>query len=189
MKCYLQCLYTKHMSRTSLVAVFSALPMFACLRWDNESPPTGRECLSPILNVIINRPVPVVVGVCSTSITVRWTAPQLLSPTCDDVFSFPPLLCTVFIADLIVNPFLVIPHVSNVGGVVGVVYCVPLLQVSTYLTELKVTTSTDYSISILAENLFSTRRNNNDHSTGNITSIALGTHTHMHIQSLITHFC
>ena len=83
----------------SLKLVLVTLMMYAfCIH-------TGRECLSPPLTVMMNRPIPMVVDKSNTTLTLEWEEP-VLSPECSDVFSFPPLSYTIVVANPQINPFL-----------------------------------------------------------------------------------
>ena len=54
---------------------------------------TAQDCLSPELDVTIQRPRPMLVSRTNISITVNWTAPTL-DQSCTNVF-FPPLMYMV----------------------------------------------------------------------------------------------
>ncbi len=74
---------------------------------------TGRECLSPPLTLMLNRPVPVSVGRTSTTLSMKWDKPPL-SAECADVFSYPPLNYTITVADS-VRPFFFPPMVRTLA--------------------------------------------------------------------------
>ncbi len=99
---------------------------------------TGRECLSPPLTEVFNRPVPMSVGRTSTTLSMEWDKPPL-SAECADVFSYPPLNYVITVADPQINPFLFAPMVSFFQTYYIVcrstctfTACVPLLSYNVY---------------------------------------------------------
>ena len=82
---------------------------------------TAQDCLSPILDIIPDRPVAELVSRTNISITVNWIAPTL-QPSCTNVF-FPPLMYMVRVAlnmDDVVDGF---PQVSTMYMYSRILYC------------------------------------------------------------------
>ncbi len=71
---------------------------------------TGRECLSPPLTLMPNRPVPVLVGRTNTTLSMEWDKPPLAAE-CADVFSYPPLNYVLHVADPQIDLFIFSPMV------------------------------------------------------------------------------
>ena len=72
---------------------------------------TAQDCLSPNLDIVLDRPVAELVSRTNTSITVNWTAPTLAS-SCTNVF-FPPLMYMVRVALDMINVVDGFPQVST----------------------------------------------------------------------------